>query len=122
MKTILSGPHDKSIGRAAQTTPEQCPRFDHCSANICPLDPDWRLRNHLKGERSCAFLREVIKPGGRARLRGIVPREIAEKVSEVLPDVLSRYGHLRRALRRAAKRPSRLGRRVAGEKGGRVAT
>lgn len=98
--------------RGSPFVPNNCPKFSYCNAPICPLDPDWRLRTHLKGERACAFLREAMKPGGRARLRGIVPREIAEKVSEVLPGVLSQYGHLRRALRRAAKMPSRLGRRV----------
>jgi len=32
-----------------------CPRFDKCSANICPLDSEANLRNKLVGEESCPF-------------------------------------------------------------------
>ena len=24
--------------------PQNCPRCDRCSANVCPLDPEWLLR------------------------------------------------------------------------------
>jgi hypothetical protein len=27
---------------------EECPRFDHCSSNKCPLDPEIELRQHIK--------------------------------------------------------------------------
>ncbi len=95
-----------------QAEPRDCPRFDRCSANICPLDADWRLRNHLKGERICFWLTEAVKPGGAARLRGVTARELAEKVLEVLPRIIARYGPIRRALSRSAKTGPRLGRCV----------
>ncbi len=92
--------------------PRDCLRFDRCSANVCPLDPDWQLRQHLEGESICVFLRAAVKPGGVANLRGVISQKLAKQVLQVLPSILSRYGSLRRALKRAAKRPCRLGRRV----------
>ena len=38
-----------------------CPRFDRCSAAICPLDPGWRKRVHAFGDRVCAFMLEAAK-------------------------------------------------------------
>lgn len=31
----------------------ECPSFNKCSANICPLDPDQRLRTYINGEDTC---------------------------------------------------------------------
>ena len=39
-----------------------CPRFDKCSAAICPLDPGWRKRVHARGDETCLYLRESQKP------------------------------------------------------------
>ncbi len=38
---------------------EACPKYQTCSATICPLDPSWRKRRHLKGERICFYLCEA---------------------------------------------------------------
>jgi hypothetical protein len=32
---------------------KECPRFETCSSNRCPLDPDIELRQHIKGEEKC---------------------------------------------------------------------
>ncbi len=39
------------------TGPAACPRFDTCSAPICPLDSGWRLRVMLKDEPVCRYIR-----------------------------------------------------------------
>ncbi len=85
-----------------------CPKFNGCSAPVCPLDPGHLKTAHLPGERACLYLREALKPGGEARLMGVLPREQAERVLQALPEILSRYGSLRRALIRASKNPSKL--------------
>ncbi len=92
--------------------PRDCPRFDRCSANICPLDADWGLRQHLKGERICFYLTELVKPGGTERIRTRSARELADKVSSTYPAIVARFYEIRYELKRAAKRPPRLGRRV----------
>jgi hypothetical protein len=43
-------------------------RVARCSAPICPLDADWRLRTPLDGEPVCACLSETVKPAGKASL------------------------------------------------------
>jgi len=48
----------------------ECPKFPTCSANICPLDPEWRKRTHLNGERVCMLLCEAAKPGAMEVFRG----------------------------------------------------
>jgi len=61
--------------------PDFCPKYEKCSANICPLDRDWKLRSHLKGEPTCFYLREYVKQGGIARLRGCIPKEMLEQIA-----------------------------------------
>ena len=89
-------------------TPDSCPKYAKCSANICPIDPDWQLRTHMKGERICLYLREYVKQGGIARLRGSLPKEMLEKIALNLPDIWSRYGNIKRSLERAAKTDSKI--------------
>lgn len=60
---------------------KKCPRFNWCSANICPLDLEANLKNKLFGENQCPF---TIKKKDR-RQKGIrtqVPSPILEVISE----------------------------------------
>jgi len=34
---------------------KQCPRFDWCSVNICPLDLEVNLRTKIQTEKNCPF-------------------------------------------------------------------
>ena len=89
-------------------TPSSCSKYKKCSANICPLDHDWQLRTHMKGEAICFYLREYVKQGGIARLRRIVPKEMIEQIAEVLPEINSRRAIIKRSLKRAAKTGSKI--------------
>jgi len=89
-------------------TPDSCPKYEKCSANICPLDSDWKLRTHLKGEPTCFYLREYVKQGGIARLRGCIPREMFKQIAEVLPEIKLRHGNIKRSLERSAKTGSKI--------------
>ena len=40
-------------------SPNTCPKFDNCSAPICPLDPEWHTRRMLRDERVCFYLLKV---------------------------------------------------------------
>ena len=90
--------------------PNACPRFDHCSAPLCPLD-DWKRCHHVKGEPVCFYLREVAKHGGTLPQRGDMPAELVEKVSQAYRKIISspcsRWGDVRRRLARAALSPSK---------------
>jgi len=42
------------------SNPEQCPRFDRCNANLCPLDEHLHMRKYFQ-EELCFYLREFVK-------------------------------------------------------------
>ena len=85
----------------------QCPRFDQCSAPICPIDTDWRKRAHRKDEPVCAYLRYYAKDPLWGQKQGTVPTELWLKVVEVYPQVIARYGPLKKVLERASGSPFR---------------
>lgn len=84
----------------------QCPRFSSCSAPICPLDPNWRLRDMVAGDPTCTWLLEIAK--GEAMTQD-VPGFIRLRVATLLPDLLPSVGlaPLRTAMKRASKTGSR---------------
>lgn len=75
---ILASPVRQSSPRVVDMT--ACSKWDHCSAPICPLHGGGLDSKHLPGERVCIFLLELVKPGGRTKIRGVLPRELADAV------------------------------------------
>lgn len=51
--------------------PQDCPRYDRCSANICPLDVDWRKRSHVRGDEVCFYLTESTKADAAANFASL---------------------------------------------------
>lgn len=85
-----------------------CPKFDSCSAPICPLDPEWQRARHLPGERVCLWLRELVKEGGGARVAHASSGEVAARVAEVLPSIVASNSDIRSKLRDAALTGTKL--------------
>ncbi len=104
---LLSPVRQSSPGAVDMTA---CPKWSHCSAPICPLHGGMLDCKHLRDERVCFYLLELVKLGGRAKLRGVLPTELANAVERAHPLIIARYGPVRKALKRAANTPSRLGR------------
>lgn len=90
------------------TAPESCPKFDKCSAPICPLDEHWRERKHLDGEPVCLWLRELAKPGGEAILGGALRGEQAQAIGRAAPGIIARWRTVRRELQRASRYGSKV--------------
>lgn len=90
------------------TSPNTCPKFESCSAPICPMDIDWQLRNHRKGERVCLYLREASKSGGKLENMGYLPEAMPERITQVYPEIVTRHGAIRLALQRAARQGSKV--------------
>jgi len=88
--------------------PESCPRFERCSANVCPLDADWRKRVHIEGERVCGLLTESVKPDAEARLRACTQGELVEGVLGQRRAICTRWSDVKRRLTRAERTGSRL--------------
>jgi len=114
LRAYLSGYYNQSSlsemksAWSSSATMRSCPKYDSCSAPVCPLDPNYQKSVHLPGERVCLYLREAVKPGGKAILRESCREDIAEGVLRVVPDVLSSVCTLKSALDRAKNTPSKL--------------
>jgi hypothetical protein len=98
--------------------PEDCPKYERCNANICPMDAERHRRSHVRGEPVCLWLREFSKEGGEARIRERLPQDQAEAVKvaylEITLPMLTTgavsigIGEVRRVLRQSAKKGSKL--------------
>lgn len=88
--------------------PESCDRFNICSAMICPLDPEWRKRKHLKGERVCLYLTDAVKCGAEAIFRGAGRGKLYEVIQTHLPDIIAVHAPIKYAAQRAKKTGFRL--------------
>lgn len=89
-----------------------CPKFDSCSAPICPLDPDWELRSHLDGERVCYYLTEYSKPATRPILRGGLAVQHYQAIKEGYPKVIAAHPRIKWQLQRSSSKPARYGKLI----------
>ena len=90
-------------------SPNSCPRYNRCSAAICPLWGPVLEQKMVKGERVCGVLLEYQKPQSRA----ILTTHYGEKMMEVMAlaseQIKASGGYLlRSALTRAERTGSRL--------------
>ena len=87
----------------------QCPRYQRCSAAVCPL---WRSvleQKMVKSERVCGVLLEYQKVDSRPILATHYGEELMQVMAQATADIVSAGGYLMRsALRRAACTGSRL--------------
>jgi hypothetical protein len=51
-----------------KSTFEYCPKYENCSAPICPLDEEVNLRVRLADEEICVYCRKRKKDGTRYRM------------------------------------------------------
>ena len=103
-------------------TPTDCPKWERCSAPICPLDPDVLKRSYLRDEPVCFFLREHCKPDSCSKFarigtfgRGhnkITGKLLYELINDLIPSLCALFPALKRPLNRASKTGSRLNRKV----------
>jgi len=91
---------------------EKCPKFERCSAPICPLDRNWRKASHLHHERVCFYLCESQKRGSEALFGSRGLSELHQIMIEVTPAISLRWACIKRALIRASKTGSRMNRKV----------
>ncbi len=85
-----------------------CPKFDNCSAPICPLDDNWELRPHLKGERVCYYLTEYSKEAARPILRRRLAAEHYEVIAAQHPRIVASHPLIKRQLDRSSRNNPRF--------------
>ena len=89
----------------------QCPKWEGnpgCSAPICPLDADWKKRSHVEGESVCLYLRELAKPNGKQILESVLPEPMVEHICQTAPEIMARYGEIRRQCEKSSRSGSRI--------------
>jgi len=84
-----------------------CPKFESCSAPICPLDEDWNLRSHLNGERVCYYLTEYSKEAVRPILKEGLAAEHYEAIAEHYSEIIALHPPIKRQLLRSCKNSPR---------------
>ena len=85
-----------------------CPKWNKCSAPICPLDGEWDRRRMLADEPVCFYLLEHAKEGSKTRFKERGLGELYEVIGRVLPDQSSKWGRIARSYERAKNYGSRL--------------
>ena len=89
-----------------QITMEQCPKFHHCSAPLCPLDPDWNKRKMLQDDNLCHYLCEASKDDAIQRYRNRYDESILMQAFGLSAEMRRYSKALDRGLDRASKAPS----------------
>ena len=85
----------------------ECPKFDNCSAPICPLDDDWRLRSHLDGEKACHYLTVYSKSTVKPLFWAGQEVELYKAIAEHYPEILALHPPIKRQLSRSSKNSTR---------------
>lgn len=93
-----------------RVTPRDCPRFERCSAPVCPLVPCWSRLTHCRDEPVCLYLREAVKPDAKARLEGVISDKMVAGIMQALPGISARYDRIRKALSQSRKTGSSIDR------------
>lgn len=89
---------------------QDCPKWEACSAPICPLDSRWQGRVMQSEDSTCFYLAEAVKNGGAEVFEG---RGLGELYRAILPFVQplsDKWGRIRRTLERAKASGSRMAR------------
>ena len=89
-----------------------CPKYESCSAPICPLEDSLFKRTLLKEDPTCFYLTESVKDGAETRFKGAGLEWLYKKVVRATPHLISRYPRICSALKRARLYGSRITRRV----------
>ena len=85
-----------------------CPRFNYCSAPLCPIDPDWRKRTMLKNERVCHYLTEVTKDGAFDRYIHRRDADLYLKASQEIGSMREAFPVLGKRLEKSTRLKSRI--------------
>lgn len=92
----------------SEIPPRRCKYYESCSANVCPLDPSYTLRTHLRDEPVCKLLLELSKPGGEATLRGVLEPDVAQAAITLAPALMALHAPIRKACQKSSTKGSRM--------------
>ena len=76
------------------SSPKSCPRWNYCSINACPLDPEANLRKRLPEESICPFCLKK-KAGFQKGIRTLATDSVLEVVPKLNVKLLNRRNQKR---------------------------
>ena len=94
-----------------------CPKFNKCSAAICPLDSNWNQRSHLEDDSVCFYLLESVKKGAKKRFEGDQLQEVYGKIVEVRSAIQNNYKRIAKKLQLSKNTTSRMIKKFKSKKG-----
>jgi hypothetical protein len=97
-----------NTSQAPYISSDHCPKFEKCSAPICPLDANWRKRVLLNGDPTCFYLSESVKHGAQTVFEGAGLKDIYAAMVLAYPTITAKHPRIRRALERAKLTGSRM--------------
>lgn len=88
-----------------------CKKYEKCSANVCPLDPEFEKTKHFAGDRFCHYLMEHAKAGSKALFEHKGRIDIHDRITEIIPKLFALSGVLKSQYEKASKTGSRMGKK-----------
>lgn len=88
-----------------------CPRYQTCSAPICPLDIDWQKRVNCNEDPICFYLSQSVKHDARSDFERAGLGNLFEAIQSQRDLISAHFKRLKRKLDQAKLSPSRLTRR-----------
>ena len=90
--------------------PKECPKFDYCNSNLCPIDPGLSLRKYFD-EGVCFYVRQYLKIEA-GMTDALKLKEVEKAIIEAVPkqiDLMRKIGgaKYRYKLDRAARHKSK---------------
>ncbi len=91
--------------------PQNCPKYDICSAPICPLDKDWKLRVLCNEDSTCFYLLESVKDTSKTHFELAQLEVIYRRICEVRDDICNAHKRISKKVEAAKNSGSRMARR-----------
>ena len=85
-----------------------CPKFQTCSAAICPLDSEWRIRSNQNFDRICFYLAESVKTDAKGVFNKQGRDDLFKSVSDVREEIISAHPRIKDVLNKSSITGSRL--------------
>jgi len=92
-------------------TPQNCPKYDTCSAPICPLDKDWKLRVLCNEDSTCFYLLESVKDASATHFELAQLGVMYERIYEVRDDICTTHKRISNKVEAAKNSGSRMARK-----------
>lgn len=96
-------------------TMQDCPKYQVCSAPICPLDLHWQKRKHLPADKVCFYLLESAKTDSKAIFDIAGLGYLYSAIVSQAPDIIVAYSAIKHTYERAKNTGSRMTRKFEGK-------